>query len=313
MFLPNSGMLSYKYLNAKIKDAGGRIKIVHVINQLGDYFVTTINHKPYVFKIESSEIGIIDEWGVKKYRVIDYSTKHYKPISDKTDKIKHLIEDNSLPRINIALLNVLKNLGKREKHNFEKHDIEVLLTELVEAKNSKLAKILGRDAKYQEAAANVIEFLQSLNTKEIVTPTKEIAAYIEDDLLTTDPGFYGTVITTQQRTDVEHKRITNTPVGPKRPYAILLAIIFGITVAILGIYLLYDNGTFDGITSMVPDISNVSFAPPTPPVQPGSVLERFPTPESAKAAIDRGEANLADFPPEMRGLISSVKTPAVAP
>ena len=306
-------MLSYKYLNAKIKDAGGRVKIVHVVNQLGDFFVTTINHKPYVFKIEASEIGIIDEWGVKKYRIIDYSTKHYKPISDKTDAIKHLLDDNNLPRINMPLFNVLKNLGKREKKDFEKHDIEVLLNELIEAKNSTLAKILGRDSKYQEAAANVIEFLQSLNSKEIITPTREIAAYIEDDLITTDPGFYGTVITTQQRTDVEHKRTTNTPVGPKRPYAILLAIIFGIGLAIMGIYLLYDNGTFDGITSMVPDLSNVSFAPPTPTAAPGSVMERYPTPESAKAAIDRGEANLADFPPEMRGLISSVKTPAVTP
>lgn len=307
MFLPNSGMLSYKYLNAKIKDAGGRVKIVHVINQLGDYFVTTINHKPYVFKIESADIGIIDEWGVKKYRIIDFSTKHYKPISDKTDAIKHLLDENNLPRINMPLFNVLKNLGKREKHDFEKHDIEVLLNELVEAKNSKLAKILGRDSKYQEAAAGVIEFLQSLNTKEIVTPTREIAAYIEDDLITTDPGFYGTVITTQQRTDIEHKRITNTPVGPKRPYIILIAIMLGIAVAIMGVYLLYDAGTFDGITSMIPDLSGVSFAPPSIPAAPGSVMERYPTPESAKAAIDRGEAKLTDFPANMQPLISSVK------
>ena len=310
-FLPNNGLMSYKYLNAFIKDAGGRIKIVQVKNYLGDYFITTINSKPYVFKVDSADVGIYDEWGVKKYRIVNYSTKHYKPISDKTDAIKHLLNDNGLPRVNMSLFNVLKNLGKREKKDFEKHELQHLLDELVEAKASKIGKILGRESKYQEAAADVIDFLQSLDTKEIVTPTREIAQYIEDDLIVTDPGFYGTVITTQQRTDLEHKRITNTPTGPKRPFGILLAIIFGIMLAIVGVYLLYDNGTFDGITSMIPDISNVSLTPPPPPIT--GVVAKYPSPEAAKAAIDRGDAKLTDFPPEMRGLISSVKTPTVAP
>lgn len=312
--LPNSAILSYKYLNAKIKDSGGRIEFVPVKNYFGDYFVTTINQKPYVFKVVNSDVGIYDKFGIKKYRIADYSTKHYRPISDKTDQLKQLLEDNSLPKVNMALFNVLKNLGKREKKDFQKHEIEVLLDELVEAKASKIGKILGHESKYQEAAANVIDFLQSLDTKEIVTPTREIADYIEEDLIATDPGFGGDTIMTHQRTDIEHKRITNTPIGPKRPFGILLAIIFGIMLAGVGVYLLYDSGAFDDLLSIAAPIGQINLSPPSAPaIPPDSAAAKYPSPEAAKAAIDRGEAKLTDFPPEMRGLISSVKTPAVAP
>ena len=77
------------------------------------------------------------------------------------------------------------------------------------------------------------------------------------------------------------------------------------------LYMAYEQGMFNSITSMIPDISNVSLTPPTPP--PSGVVAKYPSPEAAKAAIDRGDAKLTDFPPEMRGLISSVKTPTVAP
>lgn len=313
-FLPNNGILSYKYLNAKIKDAGGRIRFVQVKNYLGDYFVTTINQQPYVFKVDAGDVGIYDEWGVKKYRIVDFSTKHYRPISDKTDKIKHLLEDNDLPKINVALFDVLKNLGKREKKDFEKHEVQILLDELVEAKASKIGKILGRESKYQEAAANVIDFLNSLGTKEIVTPTREIAEYIEDDLITTDPGYGGTVITTHQRTDIEHKRITNTPVGPKRPYAILLAIIFGVMLAILGIYLLIENGTFENIPGLdsfnaVGDFMKNQNSPSAPPA---AVSDKYPSPGDAKCAIENGSAKIADFPVEMRELVSKAECKVVA-
>lgn len=306
--LPNSGILSYKYLNAKIKDAGGRIKFVQVRNYLGDYFVTTINNQPYVFKVDAKEVGIYDEFGVKKYRIIDYSTKHYKPISDKTNAIKELLEKHNLPRINMKFFNVLKTLGKHEKKGFIKHDIEEILDKLSSETNSKLVAILGRESKYKEASIDVVEFLESLETTEIVTPVKEIAEYIEDDLITTDPGFYGTVITTHQRTDLEHKKITNTPVGPKRPYAILLAIIFGLMLAGIGLYLLYENGTFDQVTGLIPEIK---FDMPNSiaTLDPNSIGAKYPTPESARAAIDRGDATLQQFPPSMRGIISSTPSP----
>jgi len=70
---------------------------------------------------------LIDEFGVKKYRIVDYSTKNYKPISDKTNAIKELLESHNLPRINMKFFNVLKTLGKSEKKGFVKHDIEKML------------------------------------------------------------------------------------------------------------------------------------------------------------------------------------------
>lgn len=313
--LPNSGILSYKWLNAKIKDEGGRLEFVWVKNYFGDKFVTTINQKPYVFKVVAADVGIYDKWGIKKYRIADYSTKHYRPISDKTDKIKELLRDNGLGKINRPLFDVLKTLGKREKKDFEKHEIQTLLDELSKAKESKLGEILGHEPKYAKARESVIEFLQSLDVKEIVTPTREIAEYIEEDLITTDPGYGGDIITTHQRTDLEHKKITNTPIGPKRPFGILLAIIFGIMLAAVGVYLLYDNGTFDDITGMLPNFDSVGNAFNNAANPPPSIsgVSQYPTPEAAKAAIDSGQAKLSDFPPEIQSLIKAVKTPSVSP
>ena len=142
-----------------------------------------------------------------------------------------------------------------------------------------------------------------------MTPTKEISEYLEEDLITTDAAYPGTVLQTHQRTDIEHKRISNTPIGPKRPYAILLAIIFGLALAVLGVYLLYENGSFDSFTSMIPSFEGISFAPPLP--SNNDLVKKYPTPQAAKAAIDRGEVSLSQFPPQFQEYIKSVETPKV--
>ena len=74
-------------------------------------------------------------------------------------------------------------------------------------------------------------------------------------------------------------------------------------------YMAYEQGAFDGITSMIPDISQVSLQPQ----QAVNPTGGYDTPEAAKAAIDSGNAKITDFPPEMRSLINSVETPKVVP
>lgn len=304
--LSNKGLLSTKYVNAIIRDSGNRFFVVHLKHYLGDYFVTTLDNQPYAFKVVGSEILTYNETAMKNIRIVNYSTKHYRPISDMTDAIKHVLEKNGLPRINMNLFETLKTLGKREKRDFKEHNVAQLIEDLLKQRDSKAGKLLGRESKYKEAATDVIELLSSLDTEKIVTPTREISNYIEDDLIATDAGYYGTVITSHQRTDLEHKKITNTSIGAKKPIALVMAVIFGIGLMGVVLYMAYDSGMFDDLTAMIPDISDVSLMPSTPPPG-GNILVKYPTPESAKAAIDAGEVSITAFPPEMRDSISKIK------
>lgn len=306
--LPNNKLLSHKHLNAIIRDAGNRCFVVHVKHYIGDYFVTNLDNQPYAFKVVGSEIMTYNEMGVKNYRIAFYSTKHYRPISDKTDQIKELMDKNGIGRINMSLFNTLKTLGKREKgdsQSFEPHNLEALVDDLVKSRDTEIGKILGQENKYQVAAAQVIEFLKSLDASQIVTPTRGISEYIEDDLLATDAQFYGTVITTQQRTDIEHKKVTNTAVGGTVPIAKMLAVIMMVGMVGAIAFIAYDQGWFDSVTNYVDQFSGIGQGVSlTPQVQakPG-VLETYDTPEKAKAGIAAGEVKLSDFPPNMRDLL----------
>ena len=300
-------LFSTKFINAIIRDAGNRFHVVHLKHFLGDYFVTTIDNQPYAFKMVGSEVLSYDEPALKGIRIINFSTKHYRPISDKTDAIKQLLEDNGLPRINMTLFQSLKTLGKREGKDFKKHDIEKLLEEIIKERDSEVGKILEKDGKYQQAAIRVIEFLKSLDTKEIITPVKEISEYIEDDLIATDAGFYGTVMVTHQRTDIEHKKVTNTTIGNKKPIVVVLAIIMLIGLIMAIGYIGYNEGWFDQFGDFFESFEGlgqgVSLQPPSQPVSQGSIAAKYKTPEDAKAAIERGDAKLTDFPPNMRDLL----------
>lgn len=305
--LPNNKLLTHKHLNAIIRDSGNRCFVVHVKHYIGDYFVTTLDNQPYAFKIIGSEIMTYNETGVKNYRIAFYSTKHYRPISDKTDMIKELMDKNGVGRINKSMFETLRTLGKREKSNaqFEPHSIEELIDGLIRARDTEVGKILGKENKYQEAAAQVIDFLSSLDTREIVTPTRGIAEYIEDDLLSSDPQFYGAVITTHQRTDIEHKKVTNTAVGGTVPIMKLLVILMMVGMVGAIAFIAYDQGWFDSVTDYANQFSgigqNISLTPQ--PVATPGLLEKYDTPEKARAGIAAGEVKLTDFPPAMRDLL----------
>jgi len=305
--LPNNKLLSSKHLNAIIRDSGNRCFVIHVKHYIGDYFITTLDNQPYAFKVVGSEIMTYNETGVKNYRIAFYSTKHYRPISDKTDQIKELMHKNSIGKINYSMFDTLKTLGKRESNTakFEPHNIETLIQDLIKSRESEIGKILGNETKYQKAAAQVIEFLRSLDSKEIVTPTRGISEYIEEDLLATDSQFYGTVLTSQQRTDIEHKKVTNTAVGGTVPIAKTLAVLMMVGMVIAIVYIAYSEGWLDSITGFADSFSGIGQGVSLTPqvtAKPG-VLEKYDTPEKAKAGIEAGEVKLSDFPPNMRDLL----------
>ena len=211
--------------------------------------------------------------------------------------------------MNVLLFNVLKLLGRREKPEFKNHNLPALIKEIGE-----------KEDEYGEQIKNITNYLENLKIDEIVTPVRSVSDYIEDDLLATDPQFLGATISSYQRTDVEHKKITNNPIGAKSAWLKWLAIIALIGLIITIIYIAYDQGAFDSLTAPFASFQLGSGPSPfnaiTNPNQPTpseSIMSKYPTPEALKAAIDRGEVSYDSLPSDIKKLVDNVKLPTATP
>lgn len=307
-------LLSSKYITAEIWDASGRIWFVPIKFTIGNYFLAKIEGKTYVFDLRG-EKGTYKQTLAKSFQIIRYDTSHYKPISSKAKELEIVIKKNGLPRIDGLLNDVLAKLGKRERNDFVKHNLNELIEEVADYGNKKMAKVLGKNRLFEESAKNLINFLDNLNVEEIVTPVKKVSEYIQDDIKACPADFLGQAFNMQQIADIEHRKITNTPLSPARawvkPLVLVLIIAFVGTIFYMG----YNDGWFDGLGlggltdgfgaigeafKMQGGGSNIG----------SNIVELYPTPEAAKAAINAGKVKLSDFPPDMRPLIQSVKVGA---
>lgn len=297
-------LYSSQYLNAEITDSSDRIHVVPIKKVLGDYFVTKIDGQTYVFRLKG-KIYTYHAFGMRTVRKIYYNTQHYMPISmAEYEQLKLVIDVNSLPKINRTLFNVIRYLGKRERHDFDIHDMEEIFNEIAKDEEGK---------KYAEERKNMKNFLDHLNITQIVTPLREVTEFFEGDMIASDPQFFGDVLPAYQRLDNEDKKITNTPVRGKKNIIKFAAILFGIALVGMILYHLASTGAFDQISGPFEGVGNFfkaqSHAPPTQSGLP----PQCSTPEACKAAIDRGEVNKNSLPESMRQLVDTVKLPTVTP
>ena len=306
-------LFSSKFPTAIIKDSSKRLHFVPIKHVIGDYFITVLDNKWYIFKIDD-EVCEYRQSLTKSFKVYLYDTKHFRPIKSEIKELELALKKNGLPKVNIQLANVFRLLGNREKNmdEFTGHTIKDIIEKIDKYDKSKLARIIPKDQNlYKKQFEIIANYLDNLDIEKIVTPLKSISNFIEDDLRGRDPGFLGTIANQLESLDYESRKVNNEPVGSKKAWILPIAVIMIVMLVGVVLYMAYEQGMFDGLTSMLPDISKVSLTPPPPPAT--GVVAKYPSPEAAKAAIDRGDAKLTDFPPEMRGLISSVKTPTVAP
>ena len=264
---------------------------------LGDYFTTRIDGQVYAFRLKG-KIYTYHALGMRTVRKIYYNTKHYMPISPEDYKALELVLDiNGLPRLNRTLFDTLRYLGKRERPDFEYHDMDDVFKE-----------IASKESKYAREAQAMKDFLEHLNIDKIVTPVKEVTEFFQDDMIASDPQFFGDVIPALRRVDHEDKKITNTPVRGKGPWMKIIAIvsIIGLIGAIIVIAL--EQGWFDGLGNMIPNI--------TPSGAPKTVNEwaaRFPTPESLRIAVDNGQVDPNTLPNDMKKMLDSFVPPTATP
>ena len=275
-------MLSSKWITAIISDASHRVHFVPIKHTIGDYFITDIDGDVYAFKIDGRRILQYRESMVKTFRILQYDISHHLPLSAETKELEIILELNKLPKVDGMLANIFKILGSKERGDFVSHKLAELIDriqgyEKVEAQNAL-------NAKYSKDALNMINYLDHLDVKEIVTPLRKVSEFIQEDLIATDPKFMGTVVSSYQRTDMEHKKVTNTPLASKQAWIKFLAIFMGIGMVLAVMFIIYDGGHLD---SMMGGMSMPSLGQ----VDDATIMAKYPDAESLRVAVDNGDVN----------------------
>lgn len=297
--IKHKDIFSSKWITAEITDASNRIYYVPIKRTIGDYFLADIENHVYCFKIEGSRIKVYQHTLVKSFRVLQYDLSHYMPVSASDNKLLEIIlRKNALPKMNMMLFNILKLLGKREKEEFTPHVLKDLVNEVSQ-----------HEKDYKERVESIKNYLEHLNITEIITPVRKITEFIEGDLLATDSKFMGSIVTQHARTDLEHKKVTNTPEVGKTAWIKFILIIAMVAIIALVIYLVYDSGVLNNILPSFPTFNVPSFSPPAQQ----SLMDRYPTPEAAKAAMDRGDFSYDSLSSDEKAMIDTVETPTVEP
>lgn len=291
---------SSKWITAMIVDAQNRLHLVPIKNTVDDYFFATINKEDYCFKIDHGKILIWYATLTKSFRVLWYTTEHYKPISARDVKgLEKMLETNNLPKMNRLQLTILSQLARREKEPFKPHDLNKIINEMNK-----------HPEKNTEMMHNVRVYLGELDTKQIITPIRKITEFLESDLIATDAKFVASVPDSIMRAEEENRRVTNSPIGTKRSWRLPIAILLG--VALIGgiIALGISMGAFDNLTSGFGNlIPNTSGAPKTLT----DWAAKFPTPESLRIGIDQGQVKESDLPNSMKDWLKQYTPPKATP
>jgi hypothetical protein len=213
--------------------------------------------------------------------------------------LEDVLTKNSLPKITNRLFGILKVFGRREKTDepFTPHSLKELTDEVASKKEE-----------YQEEVGTLVNFLSHLNVDQIVTPVKKVVEFLEGDFKATDPKFFGTIMSTHLSLELEHKKITNSPITAKKPWLKMMVLILLVVMLVIVVYYAYSTGMFSHI---LPSFGSVNTNG-----QPSTVNElmtKYPTPESMKAAIARGELNYDALPDQVKKMVDQVKTPVAIP
>ena len=275
-------LLSPKWITAIISDASHRVHFVPIKHVIGDYFITDIDGDVYAFKIDGRRILQYRESMVKTFRILQYDITHHLPLSSESKELEIILELNKLPKVDCMLANIFKILGSKERDDFISHKLSELIDKIQGYEKVQAQTELNE--RYSKEAMNMINYLDHLDVREIVTPLKKVSEFIQEDLIATDPKFMGTVVSSYQRTDMEHKKVTNTPIASKQAWIKFVAIFMAIGMVGAVGYIVYDGGHLD---SMMGGMSMPSLGQ----ISDDVIMKQYPNSESLRIAVDSGEVD----------------------
>lgn len=292
-------LLSSKWITAVISDASNRVHFIPIKHTIGDYFVCDIDEETYAFRIDGSRILQWRESMVKTFRIIQYDVSHYLPLTAKVKELEMILQANHLPKVDGMLASIFKILGAKEKKPFEPHKLTDLVARIAEYETKSKVSGIQPDQNFSKQAMNMINYLDHLNIEEIVTPLKKVSEFIQDDLITTDPKFMGTVVSSYQRTDMEHKKVTNTPIKAKQAWMKFMLIFMGIgLVGFVGFYV-YDSGMLEGgLGGFMPGMSLGT-------IPDAEIMASYPDAVSLKAAVESGAVDYNRLSPFAQNMVDT--------
>jgi|UniRef100_A0AAT9J7G9 hypothetical protein len=275
-------LLSPKWITAIISDASHRVHFVPIKHTIGDYFITDIDGDVYAFKIDGRRILQYRESMVKTFRILQYDISHHLPLSADGKELEIILELNKLPKVDGMLANIFKILGSKERDDFVSHKLSELIDKIQGYEKVQAQTELNE--RYSKEAMNMINYLDHLDVREIVTPLKKVSEFIQEDLIATDPKFMGTIVSSYQRTDMEHKKVTNTPIASKQAWIKFVAIFMAIGMVGAVGYIVYDGGHLDSMMGgmSVPTLGQLDDA---------TIMAKYPDGESLRLAVDSGEVD----------------------
>lgn len=296
-----------KYTTAIIIDASDRPFFVPIKSVVGDYFLVEIEKQIYVFTLKGARIFTKRQTATRSFRFTLYETSHFMPISPKDNKeLELVLEKNKLPKVNLMLFSVLKELGRREKGSKDMVlDAPHRLVDLIQ-------EISQDESRYTEQVRNIKEYLDHLKVEEIVTPVRKMADFLDSELMETKASFYGEVISRYKRTDTEQKIIMNRPVKTSKHLFKWIAVAVLISLVVAAAILLFGGSNMQApnLGNLIPGFGSIT-APGT--ISSADFQKMYPTPEAARDAVDKGLLNPNQIPPELRKLVEAAKPPTVTP
>jgi len=319
-----------KYVTAIISDSNDRVHFLPIKYTFDNYFITELNGNMYGFSLKDARILTYREVLSRSIKIIEYDTSHFKSINAKMQKeLELVLKKNMLPKVNRLELMMLRILGQKESLNiyktsnkikqnleqdpeyrFSQHDLTALIKELK-----------ARQKDFPEETQNMIEFIEDLDIDHIVTPVRRISEYLQEDLITTPPSFFGEALPRYQRIDRENKGVTNKPITAKIAWLKWIMVITFVTFAAFIIYFGYEQGWFNFITNILPNPDTFKGIPSSlnpPSLVPqkdecsDEALQKKYSPVELKIAIQEGRET-CKLSPTMQKLVDGVKLPIAIP
>lgn len=296
-----------KYTTAVIMDESDRAHFVPIKSVVGDYFLAEIEKQIYVFTLKGARIYTKRQSATRSFRFILYETSHFRCLNLAENKeVELVISKNKLPKINLMLFSVLKELGRREKGITPEgkletpHELKALIDEISQD-----------ETRYTEQIRNIKEYLSHIKVEQIVTPVQRLANFLDEDLIETDASFYGEVVSRYKRTDDEHKIIMNKPVKASKHWVKWVGIIA--IMALIGVAAVL---LFGGSNMQAPNLGNLipGFNMGAPGQMSLTDFQKiYPNPIDAKKAVDSGALSMDQIPPQLRDIVKNFKEPIVIP
>ena len=288
--LKHKDVFSSKYNTALIIDSNHRARFIPIKYVFNDFFMVKIDGLRYAFKIEENRMLTYRETLTKSCHFFIYNTDNWSPLSaEDVSKLEEILVKNSLPKVDRTHLKALQILSKKEKNEFQEHDLDKIAEE-----------VATHEDDYPEEVKEMLTFFKNLSTKKVITPVRKVTEFIIDDLIATSPQFMGSVVDKAVEAELLHKKVNNEPITGKTPWMKMVAIfmLIGI-VAGLGYYE-YSSGAF---SHMIPQIG----APA--PSTANDIMKQYPDPAQLKQAIADGKVKYNDLPPDVQKLMDSTKLP----